>query len=84
MQSGKTIEWLEAENAALRQRVASLEEKVLLLLQRLEGKYVWKGWLLANICPLETTMSPNLLITFFLTVRHAIAISTQGSYALLK
>ncbi len=42
MGSGKTIEVLEAENAALRQRVASLEEKVLLLLQRLEGKSIHK------------------------------------------
>ena len=40
MQSGKTIEILEAENAVLRQRVLNLEEKVLILLQRLEGKSV--------------------------------------------
>ena len=33
---------LRAENASLRQRVASLEEKVMLLLQRLEGKAVKK------------------------------------------
>jgi transposase len=43
MQPGKTIELLEAENAALRQRVVSLEEKVLLLLERLEGKSVQKN-----------------------------------------
>lgn len=42
MQSGKTIEILEAENAALRQQVESLEEKVLVLLHRLEGKSVQK------------------------------------------
>jgi transposase len=36
------ISILRAENAALRQQVASLEEKVMLLLQRLEGKAVKK------------------------------------------
>ena len=42
MQEQKIIEALEAENAALRQQVASLEEKVMLLLQRLESKSVKK------------------------------------------
>ncbi len=49
MQTAKTIGILEAENAVLRQentillaRVSSLEEQVLVLLQRLEGKSVKK------------------------------------------
>jgi transposase len=49
MQTAKTIEILESENAVLRQenaillaRVSSLEEKVLVLLHRLEGKSVQK------------------------------------------
>ena len=42
MKEQKIIQALQTENAALRQQVLSLEEKVMLLLQRLEGKSVKK------------------------------------------